>query len=386
MYASSEVLLESAKIELFENEDEEDAEFQSPIDRYRKHVRKFLERGDEWLNVRRLNVITRGSNTNNFSEATMRVLKDIILGRTKAFNVVALVDFCSSVLQKYLVKRLLQFAHGRRADPRLQYTELCEKMRGVDTATVTAVDSYRYLVPSQSNKSLLYSVDAEFGLCACFSGQTGAFCKHQALIHERFDIPFPNAPPVAPEDRYKLAVLALGSKSLNKDFYCDWRDVSSTRVQDPAVPEASTVEHSPANGSTHDVSPTDVTIIADSADVVALMATMQAEVARIGALVTPHSATALRSLLPCLMSLQSEEDLIRAAYQCRTALRARKGGSIKVQPTSIARRRFGNTRGCKRVAAGRPSSGIKRPTKRPRLLAANIDDNVPHAKSHGAGH
>jgi len=75
----------------------------------------------------------------------MRILKDTILGRTKAFNVVALVDFCSTVLQSYFVKRLLAFAHGRRADPRLQYRELCSKMREVDVATITVLDKYRYV-------------------------------------------------------------------------------------------------------------------------------------------------------------------------------------------------------------------------------------------------
>jgi len=98
MYATSEAVLEAAKMEFFAADDDSD-EFLSPSRRYRQRIEKFLQRGDEWLNVRRQHVFTRGSNTNNYSEATMRILKDIILGRTKAFNVVALVDFCSTVLQ-----------------------------------------------------------------------------------------------------------------------------------------------------------------------------------------------------------------------------------------------------------------------------------------------
>jgi len=189
MYAMSEDELEEAKRSFFAEEEDEDGEFQSPCDRYRKHVEKFLERGDEWLAVSRRNIFTRGSNTNNYSEATMRILKDVILGRTKAFNVVALVDFCSTVLQNYFVKRLLSFANGRRADPRLQYAELCAKMQDVTTTSVTVVDDYRYLVPSHSNKSMLYTVDAQYGLCACPSGQTGAFCKHQVSRSATFRCP-----------------------------------------------------------------------------------------------------------------------------------------------------------------------------------------------------
>jgi len=105
----------------------------------KQRVQKFLERGDEWLAVRRQDVIIRGNNTNNYSESTMRVLKDIVLSRTKAFNVVALVDFCSTVLQAYLVRRLLAFAHGRRTNPRLVYAELCDRMRRVDTEAIAVV-------------------------------------------------------------------------------------------------------------------------------------------------------------------------------------------------------------------------------------------------------
>jgi hypothetical protein len=50
--------------------------------------------------------LTRDNNTNNFSEASIRVLKDIILNRTKAFNVVALVIFCIDVWDPYFVSRL----------------------------------------------------------------------------------------------------------------------------------------------------------------------------------------------------------------------------------------------------------------------------------------
>jgi len=80
MYASSQEELASAKDSFFVDEDDD---FLDPLSNYRNRVEKFLERGDEWLLLRRQDVITRGNNTNNYSESTMRVLKDIILSRTK---------------------------------------------------------------------------------------------------------------------------------------------------------------------------------------------------------------------------------------------------------------------------------------------------------------
>ena len=146
-------------------------------------------------------------------------------------------DSCSTVLEAYLVKRLLAFAYGRRADPRLVYTALCNKVKDIDTATATVIDEYRYLVPSYSRASTMYTVDAEYGLCACVSGQSGAFCKHQAFVHERYKIPFPNAPAVSIDDRHKLAVVALGSKCPRKNFFRSILDVSEEDADVfPAVP------------------------------------------------------------------------------------------------------------------------------------------------------
>jgi len=383
MYAACDSDLETAKDAFFEDTASDDDEFVDPLTNYRNRVEKFLERGDEWLLVRRQDIITRGNNTNSYSESTMRILKDIILSRTKAFNVVALVDFCSTVLQTYLVRRLLAFAHGRRADPRLLYAELCDRMRHVDTADVTFIDDFRYLVPSCSRTSTAYTVDAQFGLCACISGQTGAFCKHQAFVHERFSVPFPNAPAVALADRHKLAVLALGNKCPGKDFFRSLHETDAGGDQDNIdngeLPPPAAKPHSVANTADHTTSSADE-------DVSQLVHCLQTEMTRIGSLVTPYTADALKAFLPCLQAVRTEQDLINTLHQCRSAVRAHKGGAIRVQPTSIARRRAGMTRGCKRVPAGRPPADLRRPHKRPRVLSANIDSNVPHAKSHGSGH
>ncbi|KAK8762632.1 hypothetical protein V5799_026102 [Amblyomma americanum] len=61
----------------------------------------------------------------------------------------------------------------------------------------------------------------------------------------------------------------------------------------------------------------------------------------------------------------------------------RRGQKIKVQPTSLARRRPGLARGSGRVPAGRPpQSGAVRSLKRKHALSCNVRDNVPSAKCH----
>ena len=55
----------------------------------------------------------RGHHTNNFAEITVRLYKDIILCRAKAYNVVSLVDFTVRVLENYYRNRLRDFSNGR---------------------------------------------------------------------------------------------------------------------------------------------------------------------------------------------------------------------------------------------------------------------------------
>lgn len=74
----------------------------------------FYLRCDEWLLINRRNIIIRGNHTNNYAEASIRVLKEIILHRTKWYNCVALVDFICFVWEEYFKSKLLDYAHGRR--------------------------------------------------------------------------------------------------------------------------------------------------------------------------------------------------------------------------------------------------------------------------------
>lgn len=98
-------------------------------EKYKDHVNKELMGIiEEWVTMFRSEVLTRGHDTNNFAEACIRLLKDIVLERTKAFNIVALVDFIANVWEPYFQARLLHFAHGQESGPYSKYKELCKRM------------------------------------------------------------------------------------------------------------------------------------------------------------------------------------------------------------------------------------------------------------------
>ncbi|GBO40371.1 hypothetical protein AVEN_72304-1 [Araneus ventricosus] len=67
------------------------------------------------------NESVKGHNTNNFSEIAVRIFKNEVLSRVRVYNVITLIDFCSTALEKYYNRRLQEFADFRnpRLGPRL---------------------------------------------------------------------------------------------------------------------------------------------------------------------------------------------------------------------------------------------------------------------------
>lgn len=95
------------------------------------------------------------------------------------------------------------------------------------------------------------------------------------------------------------------------------------------------------------------------------------------------------SLLDSVTAQLSTVNTSSAAYALLLRLKAsstidrRRGRIIKVQPTSLARRRPGLPRGAKRVPAGRPAkAGADPRAKRRHSLSMSISRNVPGAKGH----
>uniref|UniRef100_A0A224YQZ4 SWIM-type domain-containing protein n=1 Tax=Rhipicephalus zambeziensis TaxID=60191 RepID=A0A224YQZ4_9ACAR len=73
-------------------------------------------------------------------------------------------------------------------------------------------------VPSSSGNGM-YEVRADVGLCTCWVGRQGAFCKHQALVQQNFGGPFPNSPALTQADCRDLGHLALGDQCPPAEFF-----------------------------------------------------------------------------------------------------------------------------------------------------------------------
>ncbi|CAN7987635.1 unnamed protein product [Ixodes pacificus] len=256
--------------------------------------------------------------------------------------------------------------------------------------------------------AMTWSTRADFGVCSCPVGKQGAFCKHQALVHETFGGWFPNAPPLTTEDRHRLGKLALGDKCPPWEFFMPFRleqQYPGEEESPRCTPEA---PKGPDNAEATDLLEADDQPEAPQPSTPALAPIAaqdpdQAQRAQAREEVYRRLESRMRRLhamneenpayIELLDGLGDRMDRVtngNDAYgfmltlKAAAGVRQRRGRRIWVQPTSLARRRPGLTRGSKRVLAGRPSGqpSAKRPRKRPHSLRMSIRDNVPSARLH----
>ena len=80
---------------------------------FRAYLENLYGRKESWAHCFREQLPVRGNHTNNYAEAAMRILKDKILYRTKAFNVPQLLDFFLTRLNAYYEARITAAALGQ---------------------------------------------------------------------------------------------------------------------------------------------------------------------------------------------------------------------------------------------------------------------------------
>ncbi|XP_050299938.1 uncharacterized protein LOC126738583 [Anthonomus grandis grandis] len=172
-------------------------------------------RKDKWCLCFRKNVMTRGNNTNNFVESSIRIFKDIVLQRCKAFNMCALVDFIVNVFESYHKRHILLFANNRSTKNNFLYMKFCGKIQNMN---VEKINEYMYSVSSNAEQSLIYTVDIDLAMSDCPYGSSGKFCKHLCAVQEKCGIVFKNAQLLTTNDKKTLVKLSLGY-DVSEDFF-----------------------------------------------------------------------------------------------------------------------------------------------------------------------
>ena len=200
-----------------------------------KHVETYWERRHEWAICFRDCTRTRGINTNNYAEAGIRILKDIVFQRIKAYNLVQVFEFITVTFEMYYERRLLAIAYNRMD----RYIATRYKGLGASKITdenITKSDksNFFYLVKS-SHSDEYYEIDTDTWTCTCSVGITGfpsgEPCKHQHAVANKYKLSSPNLIPFFnARGRHLHAVIALGeARAGTEAFYtnlCD-KDIAA---------------------------------------------------------------------------------------------------------------------------------------------------------------
>ena len=176
-----------------------------------KRLQDAHEHRSEWAITFRQHELTRGNHTNNFAESGIRIIKDQIFERTKAFNPVQMFQFFTT-FELYYERRLLDLAHNR-ISPSIAKPFYCSKeLQGAD----------------EGEDSRAYHVDADLGMCTCPIGINSQPCKHQHLAASHFSLNLPNLAPIhSKSGRQLLALIAVGKHRIQSlEFYCSLHEQS----------------------------------------------------------------------------------------------------------------------------------------------------------------
>ena len=81
--------------------------------KFLSHLKSLWPRRKEWAHCYRKRLLLRGNHTNNYSEAGMKILKELIFSRVKAYNMVQVFHFLSETLESYYCRKLLSVSNNR---------------------------------------------------------------------------------------------------------------------------------------------------------------------------------------------------------------------------------------------------------------------------------
>ncbi|XP_072050227.1 uncharacterized protein [Amphiura filiformis] len=219
---------------------------------FKEYLKKMFERKDEWAVSYRLDIPIRGNNTNNYCESAVRVLKDKILSRTKAFNVPQLADFVSKHLQDYYQRRILDVANGR-LDNVITSKHMLNP-GSISKKDITQITPTDFTVVSESHPETVYSVNTVVGRCSCYVGRTGAPCKHQAAVVKFYATSSHNFVPVNDSStRTLLYKIATGGDIPNKEWFSGLQPTTDHNTPDPADPMSSYEPGASSSDSTQDL-------------------------------------------------------------------------------------------------------------------------------------
>ncbi|CAH0551179.1 unnamed protein product [Brassicogethes aeneus] len=266
----------------------------------------------------------------------------------------------------------------------------------VEQACLLAVEKRTdttFTVASSEDSNLLYTVDITIEQCDCPAGAGGQFCKHLCAVYNT-GVNLLTTPHLLFSDRIELANLALG-KNFDSTFFMGMKETNSEMIQSPSCDNQEFEQPMQSKLDGNNV-PTEEGLPADnsSGDIAeefnAELISLKENLKKLHIFAESHPSIFMlkniKNLNAKLNGIESEQGFYEI---CSAIKNIRPGRRIKVQPTSIARRKKRELHaGTRAMQAGRPANSELRTkvNKKKRALSANILLNTTNAKSHGSAH
>ena len=182
---------------------------------YQEYLKKAIDRKKEWALCYRSELRTRGNNTDNYTESMIFVFKCVVLRRMRAYNLIELFHFITEDLEMYFQRKLLSLAFGKPQNLHLAARCFGRNASSVNLNSITKDDQspFKFNVPSREDSNVVYVVDCNLGICTCQQGVNGNACSHQAAVALKFGTNNANFIPQTANERFNLATLAVGSNN-----------------------------------------------------------------------------------------------------------------------------------------------------------------------------
>ena len=179
-----------------------------------------MDKAKDWAHCHRKCLIIRGNHTNNYTEAGIKILKELVFSRIKAYNMVQMFHFVVDIIDNYYQRKLLSIANNRLE------TYMALRFKGVNTKKIVSEDIQKgkdnwYRVRSQSDKLTWYDVNPTIGVCTCPQGRDGSPCSHQVgIVYNLGEESLNYICTLSAQARLQIAQLAVGDKAItNVSFY-----------------------------------------------------------------------------------------------------------------------------------------------------------------------
>eukprot|EP00057_Strongylocentrotus_purpuratus_P009221 XP_011663695.1 PREDICTED: uncharacterized protein LOC752725 isoform X2 [Strongylocentrotus purpuratus] len=177
---------------------------------FKDYLQRAYERKNEWACSYRAELPLISNVANNFCEAAVRVLRDKVLSKTKAFSIAQLADFVSNRLEDYYQRRILDVANGR-FDSIPSSKSVVNACDGLTDQDITKISETEYKVVSPSESETEYHVNTHVGCCTCNIGRTGGPCKHQAAVVCFHSTPSLNYVPLLTDTNARLLLYRIAT-------------------------------------------------------------------------------------------------------------------------------------------------------------------------------